>query len=108
MGDPAGFWEPRISNDDTHVAVAVGQDVADIWIYNLEGEMRKRIGQPRKPFLSESEHIEAQGREPKKALQSSSENAEKRNDAQVGVIASGSRSEQVLRWSGQASFADRL
>jgi Tol biopolymer transport system component len=43
VGDPAGYWEPRLSHDGTRIAVAVGQDVADIWIYDLEREMRTRF-----------------------------------------------------------------
>jgi len=43
VGDPAGYWEPRLSHDGTRIAVAVGQDVGDIWIYDLEREMRTRF-----------------------------------------------------------------
>ena len=43
VGDPAGYWEPRLSHDGTRIAVAVGQDVGDIWIYDLERDMRTRF-----------------------------------------------------------------
>ena len=43
VGEPAGYWEPRLSHDGTRIAVAVGQDVCDIWIYDLERDMRTRF-----------------------------------------------------------------
>ncbi len=41
--EPAGHWEPRLSHDGTRVAVAIGQDVADIWILELASGMRTRF-----------------------------------------------------------------
>ncbi len=43
VGDLAGYWEPRLSKDGTRVAVCVGQDVADVWIYDLQSDMRNRF-----------------------------------------------------------------
>ena len=43
VSDPAGYWEPRLSHDGTRIATAVGQDVGDIWIYDLERDMRARF-----------------------------------------------------------------
>lgn len=43
LSDPAGYWEPRLSHDGTRIATTVGQDVGDIWIYDLESEMRTRF-----------------------------------------------------------------
>jgi Tol biopolymer transport system component len=43
VGDPAGYWEPCLSQDGTRVAVSVGQDVGDIWIYDLGRDMRTRF-----------------------------------------------------------------
>lgn len=43
VGDPAGYWEPCLSHDGTRIATAVGQDVGDIWIFDLERDMRTRF-----------------------------------------------------------------
>jgi serine/threonine protein kinase/Tol biopolymer transport system component len=43
ISDPAGYWEPRLSNDGTRIATTVGQDVGDVWIYDLTREMRTRF-----------------------------------------------------------------
>jgi len=43
VGDPAGYWEHALSHDGTRIAVSVGQDVGDIWIYDLERDMRTRF-----------------------------------------------------------------
>jgi Tol biopolymer transport system component/tRNA A-37 threonylcarbamoyl transferase component Bud32 len=43
VGDPSGYWEPRLSHDGKRIAVAVGQDVGDIWIFDLESEMQTRF-----------------------------------------------------------------
>jgi Tol biopolymer transport system component len=41
--DTASFWEPRISHDQTRVAVCVGRAAGDIWIYDLERGGRTRF-----------------------------------------------------------------
>jgi Tol biopolymer transport system component len=43
VGDPSGYWEPCLSNDGNRIAVSVGQDVGDIWIYDLDRDMRTRF-----------------------------------------------------------------
>jgi Tol biopolymer transport system component len=43
VGDPSGYWEPCLSNDGTRIAVSVGQDVGDIWIFDLQSDMRTRF-----------------------------------------------------------------
>jgi len=43
VGDPDNYYDPRLSHDGTRVAIALGQDVGDIWIYDLEGSMRTRF-----------------------------------------------------------------
>jgi serine/threonine protein kinase len=43
IGEADGYWEPALSNDGTRLAVAVGQDVGDIWIYDLERGSRTRF-----------------------------------------------------------------
>ena len=43
IGEPAGYFEPRLSNDGTRIAVSVGQNAGDIWILDLGSEMRARF-----------------------------------------------------------------
>ena len=43
VGEPSGYWEPRLSHDGTRIAVSVGQTVGDIWIFDLASEMRTRF-----------------------------------------------------------------
>jgi len=43
LGNPAGHWEPALSHDGTRIAVSVGQNVGDIWIYDLERDLRTRF-----------------------------------------------------------------
>ncbi|MDB4324706.1 serine/threonine-protein kinase [bacterium] len=43
IGEPGGYWDPALSNDGSRLAVAVGTDAADIWIYELERDARKRV-----------------------------------------------------------------
>jgi predicted Ser/Thr protein kinase len=43
IGEPGGYWEPSVSNDGKRLAVGMGQDVADIWIIDLERVTRTRL-----------------------------------------------------------------
>lgn len=43
VGDPANHVEPSVSHDGRRIALAVGQDVCDIWTYDLERGMRTRF-----------------------------------------------------------------
>ena len=43
LSEPGGYWEPKLSYDGKRVAVAVGQDVADIWIHDLQGDLQTRF-----------------------------------------------------------------
>jgi len=43
IGDLTGYFEPTLSNDDTQLAVSVGQTIGDIWIYDLDRELRTRF-----------------------------------------------------------------
>jgi len=43
IGEPGGYWEPALSHDGSRLAIAVGTDAADIWIYELERDSRTRF-----------------------------------------------------------------
>jgi Tol biopolymer transport system component len=43
LGDPGGYWEPKLSHDGKRVAVAAGQDAGDIWIHDLQGNLQTRF-----------------------------------------------------------------
>jgi Tol biopolymer transport system component len=43
IGEPGGYWEPALSHDGSRLAVAVYQDSADIWIHDLERDVRTRF-----------------------------------------------------------------
>jgi hypothetical protein len=43
VSDAATYYGPRLSHDGTRIASAVGRDVGDIWIYDLERDMRTRF-----------------------------------------------------------------
>ncbi|MDX2472847.1 MAG: protein kinase [Candidatus Krumholzibacteria bacterium] len=43
IGDLTGYFEPNLSNDGTQLAVSVGQSVGDIWIYDLDRDLRTRF-----------------------------------------------------------------
>jgi Tol biopolymer transport system component len=43
VSDAATYYGPRLSHDGTRIATAVGRDVGDIWIYDLERDMRTRF-----------------------------------------------------------------
>jgi len=43
MGEQGGYWEPSLSNDGSRMAVALGLDAGDIWIYDLERDTRTRF-----------------------------------------------------------------
>jgi hypothetical protein len=56
LSEPGGYWEPKLSHDGKRVAVAAGQDVADIWIHDLQSDMQTRFSfdpaDDRTPFWS--------------------------------------------------------
>lgn len=58
--EPGNYWEPSLSHDGTRLAAAVGQDVGDIWIYDLESGMRTRFtfdpADDRTPIWSPDDH----------------------------------------------------
>jgi Tol biopolymer transport system component len=43
LSEPGGYREPKLSHDGKRLAVAVGQDVADIWIHDLQSDMQTRF-----------------------------------------------------------------
>ncbi len=43
VGDLTGFFEPKLSHDGKQLAVSVGQSSGDIWIYDLERDLRTRF-----------------------------------------------------------------
>ena len=43
LSEPGGYWEPRLSHDGKRVAVAAGQDAADIWVHDLQNDMQTRF-----------------------------------------------------------------
>ncbi len=43
VGDLTGYFEPSLSHDGTRIAVSVGHSVGDIWIYDLEQDLRTRF-----------------------------------------------------------------
>jgi len=40
---PGNYAEPRLSHDGTRIAAAVGRDAGDIWIYDLQRDVRTRF-----------------------------------------------------------------
>ena len=40
---PGAYSEPRLSHDGTRIATSVGKDAGDIWIYDLQHDMRTRF-----------------------------------------------------------------
>ena len=56
VGDLNGYFEPCLSHDGTRIAVAVGHSVGDIWIYDMEQDLRTRFtfhqADDRNPFWS--------------------------------------------------------
>ena len=43
IGERGGYWEPALSHDGSRLAVSVYQDSADIWIHDLERDVRTRF-----------------------------------------------------------------
>jgi len=43
VSDPGGYFQPRLSHDWTRIATSVGKDAGDIWIYDLQRDMRTRF-----------------------------------------------------------------
>jgi len=43
VGGPGSYYEPDLSSDGHQLALAVGADSADIWIFDLERESRRRL-----------------------------------------------------------------
>jgi len=41
--EPGGYWEPTLSHDGSRLAVTVGMDAGDIWIYDLERDTKTRF-----------------------------------------------------------------
>ncbi len=71
LGDPGGYWEPRLSHDEKRLAVAEGTDVGDIWIHDLQSGMQTRFSfgaaDDRSPLWSPDDrrlalHLRAGGR----------------------------------------------
>jgi Tol biopolymer transport system component len=43
VGGQAGYWEPSVSPDGNHIAVSMGQDAGDIWLHDLQRDVRTRF-----------------------------------------------------------------
>ncbi|MGD8413568.1 MAG: hypothetical protein PVF33_05020, partial [Candidatus Latescibacterota bacterium] len=43
LGEPAGYWEPDLSHDGSRIAMSVGETAGDIWIYDLQRNVRTRF-----------------------------------------------------------------
>jgi Tol biopolymer transport system component len=43
LGEPAGYWEPVLSHDDSRIAVSIGEAAGDIWIHDLARNVRTRF-----------------------------------------------------------------
>ena len=43
IGEPGNYWDPALSHDGSRLAVAIGTDASDIWIYDLERDSRTRF-----------------------------------------------------------------
>jgi dipeptidyl aminopeptidase/acylaminoacyl peptidase len=43
VGGPDGYWEPSLSHDGNRLAVGIGTDASDIWVFDLERDSRTRL-----------------------------------------------------------------
>jgi Tol biopolymer transport system component len=43
LGDPAGYWEQALSHDGKRIAVVIGENSGDIWIQDLQRNVRTRF-----------------------------------------------------------------
>ena len=43
IGEPGNYWDPALSHDGRRLALAIGTDASDIWIYDLERDSRTRF-----------------------------------------------------------------
>jgi dipeptidyl aminopeptidase/acylaminoacyl peptidase len=43
LGEPVGYWDPAISHDGSRLAVGLGVDTVDLWIYDLEQDTQTRV-----------------------------------------------------------------
>ncbi len=43
VGEPDNYWDPALSHDGSRLALAMGVDTFDIWIYDLERDSRTRF-----------------------------------------------------------------
>lgn len=43
IGKPGDYWDPALSHDGSRLALAIGADACDIWIYELERDARTRF-----------------------------------------------------------------
>jgi len=43
LGDPGSLWDPALSPDGRHVAVTVGDDAGDLWIYDTDRNIATRF-----------------------------------------------------------------
>ena len=43
LGEPTTYWNPRISPDGQFVAVSQGRDAGDIWLHDLQRDVRTRF-----------------------------------------------------------------
>jgi Tol biopolymer transport system component len=43
IGEPDNYWSPALSHDGSRLAVEIGMDASDIWIYDLERDSRTRF-----------------------------------------------------------------
>jgi Tol biopolymer transport system component len=43
IGEPDNYWSPALSHDGSRLAVEIGTDASDVWIFDLERESRTRF-----------------------------------------------------------------
>jgi Tol biopolymer transport system component len=43
IGEPDNYWSPALSHDGSRLAVEIGMDASDIWIYDLQRDSRTRF-----------------------------------------------------------------
>ncbi len=43
IGEPDNYWSPALSHDGSRLAVEIGTDASDVWIFDLERDSRTRF-----------------------------------------------------------------
>lgn len=43
VGESGNYWDPMLSHDETRVAFSMGLDTGDVWVHDLERDVRTRL-----------------------------------------------------------------